>query len=121
MVADALGRDMCHGIYNPPDYLVTLVPVRVQQWYAAMISEWYSVRWHIYHSILFQQFYIVTSNQVRRILSTRNSPIFSHFGETITGAHSIRAYERQEDFIKQCDDYIDKMQAAKYQSKIIDR
>ncbi|BFZ17596.1 hypothetical protein BsWGS_20635 [Bradybaena similaris] len=48
--------------------------------------------------ILFQKFYISSSRQIRRLESTTRSPIFSHFGETINGASSIRAYRVQEKF-----------------------
>jgi ABC-type multidrug transport system fused ATPase/permease subunit len=34
-----------------------------------------------------------------RLFSTTNSPILSYFGETINGTSTIRAYERQQDFI----------------------
>lgn len=35
-----------------------------------------------------------------RLFSTSNSPILSYFGETIQGTSTIRAYERQQDFIE---------------------
>jgi ATP-binding cassette subfamily C (CFTR/MRP) protein 1 len=34
-----------------------------------------------------------------RLFSTTNSPILSYVGETIQGTSTIRAYERQQDFI----------------------
>jgi ATP-binding cassette subfamily C (CFTR/MRP) protein 1 len=34
-----------------------------------------------------------------RLFSTTNSPILSYLGETINGTSTIRAYERQQDFI----------------------
>ena len=56
----------------------------------------------------------MTSRQLRRIESVRRSPIFAHFSETISGASSIRAYRKQEPFIKQSDTYVDQNQMAYY-------
>ena len=40
-----------------------------------------------------QRFYVVTSRQLKRIYSVSNSPIFSHFGEAVSGASIIRAFK----------------------------
>ena len=69
----------------------------------------------------FQRFYIVTSNQMRRIMSVRTSPLYSHFSETVSGASSVRAYGRQSDFIDESDECVENMQMAKYCSINIDR
>ncbi|XP_069756348.1 ATP-binding cassette sub-family C member 2 isoform X2 [Narcine bancroftii] len=46
-----------------------------------------------------QRFYIVTSRQLRRLDSVTRSPIYSHFGETVTGLALIRAYGHQIRFL----------------------
>ena len=45
--------------------------------------------------------------QLRRLNSASKSPIFSHFGETLTGLGTIRAYNAQTRFIKTMEDKID--------------
>lgn len=49
---------------------------------------------------LFQRFYISTSRQLRRLDSVTRSPIYSHFGETVSGLSVVRAYGHQERFLK---------------------
>ncbi|KAG9510799.1 Multidrug resistance-associated protein 1 [Fragariocoptes setiger] len=48
---------------------------------------------------LFQIFYVATSRQLKRIESMTKSPIYSHFGETVAGTSSIRAYGVTQQFI----------------------
>ncbi|XP_067909266.1 canalicular multispecific organic anion transporter 1 isoform X2 [Heterodontus francisci] len=47
-----------------------------------------------------KRFYVVTSRQLRRLDSVTRSPIYSHFGETVTGLPVIRAYGHQARFLK---------------------
>uniref|UniRef100_A0A8C1PCY9 ABC-type glutathione-S-conjugate transporter n=1 Tax=Cyprinus carpio TaxID=7962 RepID=A0A8C1PCY9_CYPCA len=59
----------------------------------------------IYPAIV--QFYVATSRQLRRLDSVSRSPIYSHFGETVSGISVIRAYGHQQRFLKQNEDTID--------------
>ena len=75
----------------------------------------------ILNRILPQRFYVMTSNQLRRLMNVRTSPMYSHFGETVAGASSIRAYHRQEDFIEDSDRRLDEMQMARYPATLVNR
>ncbi|CAG5132940.1 unnamed protein product, partial [Candidula unifasciata] len=68
--------------YTTPIFLAVVIPILI-----------------VY--VFFQKFYISSSRQIRRLESTTRSPIFSHFGETISGASSIRAYRLKEEFFKE--------------------
>jgi len=46
--------------------------------------------------VFIQRYYVATSRQLRRIESVSRSPIYSHFSETLTGCHVIRAFGQKE-------------------------
>uniref|UniRef100_A0A8C6SSY5 Uncharacterized protein n=1 Tax=Neogobius melanostomus TaxID=47308 RepID=A0A8C6SSY5_9GOBI len=54
-----------------------------------------------------QRFYVATSRQLRRLDSVSRSPIYSHFGETVSGLSVIRAYGHQERFLRHNEKTID--------------
>ncbi|KAL3887247.1 hypothetical protein ACJMK2_027191, partial [Sinanodonta woodiana] len=56
---------------------------------------------------LVQRFYIPTARQLKRIESTTRSPIYTQFGETLTGASTIRAYGLSQTFIDLSRDKVD--------------
>jgi ABC-type multidrug transport system fused ATPase/permease subunit len=55
---------------------------------------------------LIQRFYVATSRQLKRLESVSRSPIYAHFGETLGGVSSIRAYGREREFIKENEDRV---------------
>ncbi|XP_063347090.1 ATP-binding cassette sub-family C member 2-like isoform X2 [Pelmatolapia mariae] len=68
-----------------------------------------------------QRFYIATSRQLRRLDSVSRSPIYSHFGETVSGLSVIRAYKHQERFLKHNEVTIDENLKSIYLRIVSDR
>ncbi|XP_064319960.1 ATP-binding cassette sub-family C member 2 isoform X2 [Phalacrocorax carbo] len=60
------------------------------------------------------RFYVSTSRQLRRLDSVTRSPIYSHFGETVSGLSVIRAYGHQERFLQQNESTMDINQKCVY-------
>ncbi|NXD67846.1 MRP2 protein, partial [Eolophus roseicapillus] len=67
------------------------------------------------------RFYVSTSRQLRRLDSVTRSPIYSHFGETVSGLSVIRAYGHQERFLKQNEITMDINQKSVYSWVISNR
>lgn len=73
----------------------------------------------IYYFI--QKIYIETSRQLKRLESVTRSPIYSHFGESISGQSTIRAYNEQSRFTRDSEDKVDYNQKVSYPTIIANR
>ncbi|XP_047989436.1 multidrug resistance-associated protein 1 isoform X3 [Leguminivora glycinivorella] len=87
---------------STPIFLVVIVPVGI-----------------LYYII--QRFYVSTSRQLKRLESVSRSPIYSHFGESITGATTIRAYGVTQRFVEESERGVDHNQSCYYPSCIANR
>ncbi|KAJ8673709.1 hypothetical protein QAD02_004971 [Eretmocerus hayati] len=88
--------------YSTPIFVIVIVPIGI-----------------IYYFI--QRFYVATSRQLKRLESVSRSPIYSHFGESVTGAQTIRAYGVQDRFIQESETRVDFNQVCYYPSIIANR
>jgi ATP-binding cassette, subfamily C (CFTR/MRP), member 1 len=70
----------------------------------------------IYYFI--QKFYVATSRQLKRLESVTSSPIYSHFGESINGQSTIRAYQEEARFTNESEAKVDGNQMTSYPSII---
>ncbi|CAG0894912.1 unnamed protein product [Darwinula stevensoni] len=75
-------------IYAVPWFLAAVIPI---------MTAYYFV----------QNMYVSTARQLKRLESIWRSPIYSHFGDTVNGISSIRAYGREEQFIKESEEGVD--------------
>ncbi|ETE66837.1 Canalicular multispecific organic anion transporter 1, partial [Ophiophagus hannah] len=89
--------------------LSTLVIICIATPYFAIITLPLGI---LYYFIL--QFYVATSRQLRRLDSVTRSPIYSHFGETVSGLSVIRAFGHQERFLQHNEKIVDVNQKSVY-------
>lgn len=68
-----------------------------------------------------QKRFIAVSRELRRLESISRSPIFTHFGETLTGASVIRAFSQTRQFTARNLELLDANQRAYYPSLAINR
>lgn len=68
-----------------------------------------------------QRFYVATSRQLKRLESVSRSPIYSHFGETVTGVTTVRAYRQQDRFIETSELKVDNNLECHYPAIISNR
>ncbi|GMS81781.1 hypothetical protein PENTCL1PPCAC_3956, partial [Pristionchus entomophagus] len=71
--------------------------------------------------VLFLTFYVPTARQLKRLESVNRSPVFSHFGESIQGAASIRAYGRVGEFCLSSEEKVDTFIRCKYLNTVSNR
>ncbi|XP_066908740.1 multidrug resistance-associated protein 1 isoform X2 [Halyomorpha halys] len=88
--------------YTTPAFLIVIIPIGILYYWG-------------------QKCFIATSQQLRRIESITRSPVYSHFGESVSGSSIIRAYGAQERFIQESDLKVDLNQSSSYASIIASR
>ncbi|CAF0948802.1 unnamed protein product, partial [Brachionus calyciflorus] len=65
-----------------------------------------------------QRYYVSSSSKLKRLDSASKSPIFSHFGETLNGISTIKAYKAQNRFINTIEKKIDYNNSFYYPSMV---
>ena len=68
-----------------------------------------------------QTIYVNTARQLKRLESVSRSPIYSHFGETLSGASTIRAFGLQNKFTLQSEALVDKNQICYFPTIMANR
>ena len=89
-----------------------------------MTVVWWFIAFMIPVSVVFvviQQIYVATSRQLKRLTSITKSPIFTHFGETLNGTSTIRAYAMQAQMRGESEELIDQNGRVYYPSVIANR
>ena len=71
--------------------------------------------------LVLQQCVVRSLRQLQRLDSISRSPIYSHFSESVTGAASIRAYGRTEEFTRRAEWLVDQSQRCYYPSMVADQ
>ncbi|EFO88104.1 CRE-MRP-7 protein [Caenorhabditis remanei] len=71
--------------------------------------------------LVFLKYYVPTSRQLKRLESVHRSPIYSHFGETIQGAASIRAFNKVDEFREHSGKILDTFIRCRYSSLVSNR
>ena len=93
-----ISNDIIIGIvYATPIFIVIIIPL-------------FGVYWFV------QQLYVATSRQLKRLESNSRSPIYSLFGETLSGVSTIRAYDLERKFMLDNEALVDHNQACYYPS-----
>ncbi len=68
-----------------------------------------------------QRFYVAATRALKRLDGVSRSPIFSHFGETLNGVSTIKAYNAQKRFTKLMQENIDKNLTYYYPLSVLAR
>ncbi len=71
--------------------------------------------------LVVQKIFVDTARQLKRLESISRSPVYSHFGETVAGQTTIRAFDMEETFIKESQHRVDSNQVSYYLNQMINR
>jgi len=84
------------------------VMISVIPWFGLVFIPLATLYWMV------QRYYLSTSRELKRWSSILNSPIFSHFGESVEGAISVRAFGVQTRFREEIAELVDRDTTAYY-------
>ena len=67
----------------------------------------------------YKRYYVTSTRQIKRLEAISKSPIFSHFGETLNGISTIKAFGVQNRFIEQMENKIDENLIFFYPNNVV--
>ena len=98
---------------STPFFLIALIPIAVIYVYVQVNSfssnslSFVLILQFRFYWLIIKRYYVAAMRQLRRLNSVSKSPIFSHFGETLTGVNVIRAVGSQRRFVNTMYEKID--------------
>lgn len=110
-IDEMLGRTFMQFFNNVIKVTFTIVVITFTTWQFVFLILPLMVVYTYY-----QQYYMRTSRELRRLDSTTRSPIYSHFQESLGGLSTIRAYNHENRFIHLNQCKVDNNMCAYYPS-----
>lgn len=110
-VDELLGRTFSQFFVNVTKVTFTLIVICFTTWQFTFIIA--PMSW-LY--IYYQQYYLRSSRELRRLDSVTKSPIYAHFQESLGGLSTIRGYNQQKRFVHINQSRIDNNMSAFYPS-----
>lgn len=110
-VDEVLGRTFAQFFANVVKVSFTIAVICFATWQFIFIVLPLSVLY-----VYYQQYYLRTSRELRRLDSVTRSPIYAHFQETLGGVSTIRGYSQQERFVHINQTRVDNNMSAFYPS-----
>ncbi|SCU86268.1 LANO_0C07338g1_1 [Lachancea nothofagi CBS 11611] len=110
-VDELLGRTFAQFFVNAIKVSFTIVVICYTTWQFLFIIAPLSILY-----IYYQQYYLRTSRELRRLDSVTRSPIYAHFQETLGGISTIRGYSQQDRFVHINQARVDNNMSAYYPS-----
>lgn len=92
-IDEVLGRAIGMFFTNSVKVMFTLIVICFTTWQFIFIAAPLAVLY-----VYYQQYYLKTSRELRRLDSISRSPIFANFQESLNGVSIIRAYGQEERF-----------------------
>ncbi|KAK9666327.1 hypothetical protein RND81_14G177600 [Saponaria officinalis] len=65
-------------------------------------------------SLYYQQYYIPSARELSRLIGVTKAPVIQHFGETISGATSIRSFDQEKRFCEESMEHINRYSQPKF-------
>ncbi len=70
--------------------------------------------------MLFSQYYVSSSRELKRLDSISRSPVYAHFSETLAGVTTIRAFGKESQFIADNQTQLDNNQRVMLSTSFVD-